>query len=138
MNDANAPALTDQDASQLHALAICYYLFAALGVLSLLILAGVGTMVFGPSGILEHSHPIPADARAALIAALAFGGLIVALGMVLHFLAGQRLRQRRSRGLCQFAAAVTCLSIPLGTALGVCTFVVLARPQVRAAFGDPA
>lgn len=136
MNDTTAPVLTSEDASQLQVLAICYYVFAALGVVSLLIVAAVAMMIFGPSGLAEHSHPMPADARAVLVAMLAFGGVITVLGMVLHFIAGQRLRQRRSRGLCQFAAAVTCLSIPLGTALGVCTFVVLARPQVRAAFGD--
>jgi len=35
-------------------------------------------------------------------------------------------------------AALTCLGIPWGTVLGVCTFLVLERPSVAALFPTPA
>ncbi len=34
-------------------------------------------------------------------------------------------------------AVILCLWMPIGTALGVFTFVVLTKPQIKAAFGQP-
>jgi hypothetical protein len=60
--------------------------------------------------------------------------LFVAGIAVLQFLTGQRLKERRSRTFCMVIAAFTCLSIPWGTFLGVCTFLVLLRPTVQRSF----
>jgi hypothetical protein len=61
-----------------------------------------------------------------------FGGL--------QLYAARCLRLRRSRTLCLVAATLTCLMIPIGTALGVFTFIVLGRPTVQSMFaaGDRA
>ncbi len=67
-------------------------------------------------------------------------GLVLALVLmglaVLKFLAGQQLRKRRSRIFCMVIAAIECLSIPYGTFLGVCTFIVLLRPTVQRSFEE--
>ncbi len=57
-----------------------------------------------------------------------------ALGSVLKLVTAKRLRERRSKTFCLVVAAVSCLGIPYGTALGICTFLVLNRPSVDALF----
>jgi hypothetical protein len=70
------------------------------------------------------------------------GGLFAAGGAVLatlKFLTARALGRRRGRILCMVTAALSCVLIPYGTLLGICTFVVLGRPSVRALFdGGPA
>ena len=71
----------------------------------------------------------------------AFGGLFVLGGAVfatLQFFTARSLRQRGGRTLCLIAAALTCIFIPYGTALGIWTFLVLSRPSVRALFNGAA
>jgi hypothetical protein len=59
----------------------------------------------------------------------------VGLGLAaLSWTAARRLRQQRSIGFCQVVAAISCMGFPLGTVLGVLTFVVLAKPSVRRMF----
>lgn len=75
-----------------------------------------------------------------------FGRLVGAFGVVfalvligiavLKFLTGQRMKERKSRTFCLVIAAITCLSIPYGTFLGVCTFLVLLRPTVQRSFEE--
>ena len=62
----------------------------------------------------------------------------IALFAGLQLYAARCLRLRRSRALCLVAAVVACLQIPLGTALGVFTFIVLGRPSVQSLFTDGA
>lgn len=51
---------------------------------------------------------------------------------------GRMLQQRRRSLYSQIIAALCCLSIPFGTALGVCTFLVLRRPSVKALYDQTA
>jgi len=53
---------------------------------------------------------------------------------VLKFIVSRRLKQRRSRVFCMVVAALSCLSIPYGTMLGVFTFLVLGRRSVTRLF----
>ena len=53
---------------------------------------------------------------------------------VLQFLTGQHLKARRSRVFCMVIAGLTCLWIPAGTFLGVCTLIVLSRSSVQSTF----
>jgi hypothetical protein len=48
----------------------------------------------------------------------------------------QCLQQRKSRVFCLVVAAITCLGIPEGTFLGICTLMVLNRPSVARRFGS--
>ena len=53
---------------------------------------------------------------------------------ILKLVAARRIRERRSKLLIMVVAGISCLEIPYGTALGVCTFLVLQRPSVDAMF----
>jgi hypothetical protein len=73
-----------------------------------------------------------------------FGGIFVGLGgclmfaalgmAALAFLVGRSLPHRRRRTFCMVMAGLMCLSVPVGTVLGVFTLIVLARPSVAALF----
>ncbi len=52
----------------------------------------------------------------------------------LRWVAGTKLKQRRSMLFCQVVAGLTCLEAPYGTAVGVLTFIALARPSVKLLF----
>ena len=54
-------------------------------------------------------------------------------GVCLLLAAGSLLRRRR-RIFCMVMAAITCVFVPFGTMLGVCTIVVLKRPSLRETF----
>ena len=60
----------------------------------------------------------------------------------LKFYTARFLSERRNWLFCMVVAGVACMSFPMGTALGVFTFIVLCRPSVRALFesggADPA
>ena len=60
------------------------------------------------------------------------------LGAVLMIMTGLNLQRRKGHTFCQVVAGLTCLSIPLGTILGVFTFIVLNRPEVKVMFGRTA
>jgi hypothetical protein len=47
---------------------------------------------------------------------------------------GSSLRARKRPTLCKVMACLVCLNVPLGTALGVWTLVVLGRDSVRRLF----
>ena len=67
------------------------------------------------------------------------GGLFTLGGAVLtalKFLTARALGRRRSRALCMVTAALSCIFVPYGTALGIFTFLVLERPSVRALFNS--
>lgn len=70
-----------------------------------------------------------------------FGGIGIAIFLfaitlaALKVHAGFCLKQRKSRTFCLVVAALTCLGVPYGTALGVFTFIVLERPTVSRMFG---
>lgn len=130
-------AVSAEDESHLKLLSIFYYVLAALGALALLMMAGMGALLFatvGRDGL--GSAAFSSTDVAVLAVVLLLSAVLSLASSTLQFMTARRLRQRRSRGLCQFTAAITCLSFPLGTALGVFTFIVLGRPSVRAAFGE--
>ncbi|MBW8809411.1 MAG: hypothetical protein JF591_11385 [Lysobacter sp.] len=132
------PAASSEDASHLQILAIFYYVFAGLNALSVVMIAGYGLLmdvVFSTAPTSESS----AEFTAMMPLIIGMFTLVIALSVLfgaLHFMVGQRLRQRRGHTFCQIVAVVTCLSIPFGTALGVFTLIVLNRPSVRALFGE--
>ena len=58
-----------------------------------------------------------------------FGGLTI--------WAGRCLATKRHYVFCIVMAAISCLSMPFGTALGVFTLIVLGRPSVKQLFSQP-
>lgn len=124
--------------SQLRLLSIFHYVLAGLSALfSLLPIIYIGVGVAMLSGAFDgregRSAPPPA-----------FGWFFVAMGavfllmgatyVVLLALAGRFLARRRHSTFCIVVAALSCAFFPFGTVLGVFTIIVLARPDVKAAF----
>lgn len=133
---AATAAENPQDASQLKTLSILHYVFAALYLLPLLM---AFLYVFMGVAILNggiHSQPGDEVGGWVLIGVAVALFLVSLIGGSLTFLAGRRLSERRSRTLCMVVACISCLSVPLGTALGVFSLIVLSRPSVKALFGE--
>jgi len=73
-----------------------------------------------------------------------FGAIFAALGAlllvsleavaVLSFLTGRFLSRRQHHTFCVVMSALNCMCMPLGTALGVFTLLVLQRPSVKSLF----
>ncbi|HEU4391298.1 MAG TPA: hypothetical protein VFV34_26095 [Blastocatellia bacterium] len=67
-------------------------------------------------------------------------GLVVSAGLMtvaaLKLLTARAIRQRRNPTLCMITAAISCLTVPFGTVLGVATFLVLSRPTVKRLFSS--
>jgi hypothetical protein len=66
------------------------------------------------------------------------GGAFVLGGWALGFAmiyAGRCLKKRERYTFCLVVAAISCLNMPVGTALGVFTIIVLMRPSVKELFG---
>ena len=61
---------------------------------------------------------------------LVFGALLV-IGSVCNLLSGLWIRARRHRVFSLVVAGINCFQVPLGTALGVFTIIVLLRDSVR-------
>lgn len=61
-------------------------------------------------------------------------GILMVPGLIMNILSGIFLRRRTHRMYCIIHAALQCLSIPIGLALGVFTLVVLNRESVRLIF----
>lgn len=53
---------------------------------------------------------------------------------VLNWLAGTWIQQRRNYVGVVVLAAIACLSVPLGTGLGIFTFVMITKPHIKAEF----
>jgi hypothetical protein len=134
------PAMpTAEDDANLNALAICHFIYA--GLLGLGSLLGMVYVVFGVfiaatamSGASAGGGPTPAAVGG--IFAVIGGGIMLLLltkaALVLY--SGLNLRKRRRRTFSFVMACICCINIPLGTALGIFTLVVLSRPSVKAIY----
>ncbi|MGN7915865.1 hypothetical protein [Lysobacter sp. ESA13C] len=136
--DSSAAATDAADASQLRTLSILYYVLAGLNAFMLLSFVGVFAIIvaLAPAGP-ATSETSSGDSTMA--SGIAFGLILASFVFSLacaglQFMTARRLRERRSPRFCQIVAGLSCLSVPLGTLLGVFTFIVLARPSVQAQF----
>lgn len=135
---APLPHAAPEDASHLKLLGVFYYVFAGLNALSVVLIALYAAII---TAVFANVPTRPGEPGPEVFAGLVVGvcvALVVlsAVCGVLQYMAGRRLREYRARGFCQIVAGLSCLSIPIGTVLGVFTFVVLNRPSVRALFQD--
>lgn len=63
-----------------------------------------------------------------------FAAVFALIGVVLNFMSARYLGQRRNKVFSMITAGVNCIAIPLGTALGVFTLVVLSRTSVETSY----
>ncbi len=133
-----------QDEQHLKTLPIFYYILAGFSLL--LGCLGLTYVVFGAVIALLPDEVISSDPNAPPAGVIkllglglaAIGGLLVVAQLVvavLQFLAGRFIARRRHRMFCLVIAGLVCLLVPLGTALGIYTFVILTRPSVIERFG---
>lgn len=66
---------------------------------------------------------------------LFIGLFILAIGIG-NFLSALYLRKKKNRTFSMIVAGINCMNMPLGTVLGVFTFIVLLRNSVREAYGE--
>lgn len=129
---------TSDDAKHLDMLAIFYYVFAGMAALGACF--GLIYVVLGAVFILNPpAMPENGDMPPEVLGWIFFGvgTVVLLLGWSFAFsvyLAGRSLHNRLRHTYCLIIAALCCLQVPLGTILGVFTFVVLMRPSVKAIF----
>src|SRR4051794_19120809 len=151
------PGPWDRDVSHLGTLAICHYVWGAVTILFssifiIHIVMGLAMLknpgVFAPP---PRPLPLPTTATPTTMPVMQsqapppfLGWMFVGMGScgivfgwtigILTIVSGRCLHRRRSRLFSLIIAGVNCLSMPVGTALGVFTFIVLLRPSVQALY----
>ena len=129
--------LVDRDQEHLRLLVIGFYIMAGItGFFSLFSLVYIGFGAMFASGVIPASGSGgDAEMMGRFFLVIGVGVFILGLAAtLLTLLAGRCLRKRRYRVFCVVIAALACLQIPWGTALGVCTIMVLNRPGVKGLF----
>jgi hypothetical protein len=131
------PAWGPQDESHLNLLSIFYFIFGGLGLLGggflavhYLIMNAFMTGRFGP-----QTGPQPPQEFFLIMQVMyVVMGFLLVVGTAANLASGLFLRRRRHRIFSMVVAGLNCLQFPLGTALGVFTFIVLLRESVRAGY----
>jgi hypothetical protein len=130
-----------EDAEHLKLLSIFHYVLAGMTALAGCIpIIHVVLGIVMVSGSLPTSPTSPPPPAAFGWFFIGFGGLFILLAWtmaVLQFLTARWIAARRRRMFCFVMACIECAAIPVGTALGVFTILVLQRPSVRALFDEP-
>jgi hypothetical protein len=127
--------MDERDLQHLNLLGVFYYIWAALNAAVLLLLVVIAGLLL--AGVMASSAQNEPDAAAlATILTVIFIPVLLITGAltVLTFLAAHGLQNQRRKILIYIIAALTCTSVPLGTILGIFTFLVMARPGVGEAF----
>jgi hypothetical protein len=129
------------DATHLGVLSVCYFISAGLYAFQSLL----GFVYIFMGGFFSQVLPrIPIKSEQSVPPFEWMGGFFMVFGVffflffatlaTLQVLTGMKLRQRESRTFCMIVACLSCILIPIGTALGVFTLIVLARPSVERIF----
>jgi hypothetical protein len=139
----------DRDGDHLRLLSIFYYIWGGLTIFFssfLLFDFYVGMTMLSQQGFTPHPGVVPppnvptmGTMKSMGIMMEVIGGGGTAIGWLLGGLtiyAGRCLATQRHALFITIIAALNCLSIPLGTLLGVFTFIVTARPTVKALFAQ--
>ncbi len=129
---------TDTDLEHLRLLSIFHYIVAGITALFSLfplihLVLGIGLI----TGALE-AHEDGAEVIGWFFVLFALAWIACGLALAICMAcAGRSLKLRRNHRFCFVVACVSCLFMPVGTILGVFTIIVLMRPTVKAAFGEP-
>ncbi len=120
-------------------LAYAYIVYACLVGLAALMLPLY--LIFVVAVVADASSSMSGDDASAAMAVggfmtviFAFAELLLIVKLTLLILAARNLFRMRSYGLCFAAAVVSCFNIPFGLALGIWSFVLLTKPEVKGAF----
>src|ERR1043165_2698599 len=117
----------DKDAEHLKILSILWWVVAGLQCLGFC--GGVIYIVLGIAFASGNIRDPDAHTMGIVFSCLGVFILVISATMAfLSYLVGKSLRERRRLMLCYVMAGLMCISVPLGTALGIFTFIVLNRP----------
>lgn len=148
----NPPPMTNQppaafynrDDEHLKLLSIFHYVIAGfdfLGVLFIILHFTIMSSVFTNDAFVQSTT----NAQEAEVIKSMFGifgwfyllfAIIFIAKVIINFLAARYLKLKKHRTFTMVVAGINCINIPLGTALGVFTFIVLARPSVTMAYHE--
>lgn len=133
------------DDGQLNVLRILHYVWGGLSaLLSCLFLIHIGMGVAMLSGAFDDTGGPPGSPPPPRWVGWLFigmGGTFLLIGWataVANILSGRAIGRRKWRVFSIVVAAINCLAMPLGTALGVFTLVVLLRESVTAQYAEAA
>ena len=135
-----ASAATEaQDISHLNMLAIFHFVYAGL-----LGLVGLFFVIYIVFGVAMATSAMPSGGGSGGPPPEAIGGIFVLIGAFAMFLtwgkaalliwSGVSLRAHRRMTLSYVVGCISCLNVPIGTALGVATLMALSRPSVKALY----
>ncbi len=134
------PEIINQDHEHLRLLSIFHYVYAGITAFFSsigLIYVGIGLMfVFAGDKMGGGPQSPPPPAFVGLFFAI-IGIVIVLFGWahaLVVFFAGRFLKRQTHYVFCFVIAVLNCVFVPFGTALGVCSLLVLNRPSVKALF----
>lgn len=123
----------------LSTLSILHYVYGAficLMGLSMLVLVFLGVWVNSPWVQEQMAGEGPPPLVGTFLSGLGvFLLVIVETVGILNLISGRMIDRRRNRTFTQVVAALNCLNIPFGIALGIFTFVVMGDPEVRTEYG---
>jgi len=128
------------DSEHLRLLRIGYFIAAATNLLWVffpLFYVAMGAVIF--FGGFDGGKPADAPPKSIGFVFMAIGiaiSLIMASFTALKVLTAWAIGKRRCKALIFATAAICCLGVPWGTALGVLTFLVLTRPSVASQFSN--
>lgn len=138
------PPLPNRDLEHVKLLSIFYYVQSGLQVLSLgffyLHYYFMKFVLAIPSQIEQSQGGMPLEMKHFSGLFLVIYGVMafmVVVAAILNFMAAGKLRKMQHRTFCMVVAGLNCLQMPLGTALGVFTFMVLNREGTRRLFANP-
>jgi hypothetical protein len=109
--------------------------FSLFGLIYVFMGVMMGVIFGADSGAAGHTGDAPPAFIRWIFGIIGFAIFLFLVTMaVLKFIAALRIKHRRSRVFCMVVAGITCLEIPYGLLLGVCTFIVLERASVKRLF----
>jgi len=129
-----APVATSADLDHLRLLYIFHYVYGGIACLCsgfplIYVAVGIALATSSPDEQAKVVGPI----MAVIGGVASFMGLVVSL---LTLYSGWCLSKYRNRVFSIVIAAIHCMNFPIGTALGVCTILVLVRPTVQALYAE--
>lgn len=122
-----------RDASHLKLLVIFHYIYGAFSLLGLgFLVAHYLFMQFmmNSEEMRAEQETMPEGFMVILMGIYIVLGFIVVLFAILNVLSARFIRKRKGRIFSLVIAGINCLNMPIGTALGVFTFIVLLRDSV--------
>jgi hypothetical protein len=141
MSTGSLPSVPSADNLHLKLIAIFHYVMCGMAIFGLIFLGlhyAIMSTAFSDPHMWEKANPPPPfDPTKFFQAFVWFYILMGAWGvvsLVLNLISGICIQTRRARLFSLVVAGINCINFPFGTALGVCTFIVLLRPSMPMAY----